>query len=237
MKKTKIAAVMLASLMSLSAMAGCNKTPAATTTTGAGGETTAATDAPKQIKEFSAFFAVPAPSEINKDNEIQKIIAEKIGAKCNETWLTGQKEAEAVGVFIASGEYPDFINGGNAMTSLYEAGALVAWDDYIDKYPNIKEFFSDYEWSQFRQSDGKIYWMNPFENIYGDDKTTVQNGEAFWIQSRVLEWAQYPKIETLDEYFDVLEKYNAANPTTHDGKKNIPYNEARSVLQVYVVVL
>ncbi len=223
MKKTKIAAVMLASLMSLSAMAGCNKTPAATTTTGAGGETTAATDAPKQIKEFSAFFAVPAPSEINKDNEIQKIIAEKIGAKCNETWLTGQKEAEAVGVFIASGEYPDFINGGNAMTSLYEAGALVAWDDYIDKYPNIKEFFSDYEWSQFRQSDGKIYWMNPFENIYGDDKTTVQNGEAFWIQARVLEWAQYPKIETLDEYFDVLEKYNAANPTTHDGKKNIPY--------------
>ena len=109
------------------------------------------------------------------------------------------------------------------MTSLYEAGALVAWDDYIDKYPNIKEFFSEYEWSQFRQADGKIYWMNPFENIHGEDKTTTQNGEAFWIQARVLEWAKYPKIETLDDYFKILEDYNKANPTTHDGKKNIPY--------------
>ena len=221
MKKTKIAAVALASLMSVSAMAGCTKTPGATTGTAASGETSGA--APAQVKEFSAFFAVPATTEINKDNEIQKIITEKIGAKCNETWLAGQQASEAVGVFIASGEYPDFINGGDAMKALYEAGALIAWDDYIDKYPNIKEFFSDYEWSQFRQSDGKIYWMNPFENIYGEDKTTTQNGEAFWIQARVLEWAKYPKIETLDEYFKVLEDYNAANPTTHDGKKNIPY--------------
>lgn len=222
MKKSKIAAVALASLMSVSAMAGCTKTPGATTAgSTAPGETSGA--APAQIKEFSAFFAVPATTEINKDNEIQKIIAEKIGAKCNETWLAGQEVSEAVGVFIASGEYPDFINGGDAMKALYEAGALIAWDDYIDKYPNIKEFFSDYEWSQFRQSDGKIYWMNPFENIYGEDKTTTQNGEAFWIQARVLEWAKYPKIETLDEYFKVLEDYNAANPTTHDGKKNIPY--------------
>ncbi len=221
MKKTKIAAVALASLMSVSAMAGCTKTPGATTGTAASGETSGA--APAQVKEFSAFFAVPATTEINKDNEIQKIITEKIGAKCNETWLAGQQASEAVGVFIASGEYPDFINGGDAMKALYEAGALIAWDDYIDKYPNIKEFFSDYEWSQFRQSDGKIYWMNPFENIYGKDKTTTQNGEAFWIQARVLEWAKYPKIETLDEYFKVLEDYNAANPTTHDGKKNIPY--------------
>ena len=114
MKKTKIAAVLMASLMSLSAMAGCNKTPAQTSgdATTQPGETQAADSG--KVKEFSAFFAVPAPTEINKDNEIQKIIAEKIGAKCNETWLTGQKEAEAVGVFIASGEYPDFINGGDA---------------------------------------------------------------------------------------------------------------------------
>ena len=221
MKKTKIAAVALASLMSVSALAGCNKTPGASSGTAAPGETKQA--APGQIKEFSAFFAVPATTEINKDNEVQKLIAEKIGAKCNETWLAGQQPSEAVGVFIASGEYPDFINGGDAMKALYEAGALIAWDDYIDKYPNIKEFFSDYEWSQFRQSDGKIYWMNPFENIYGEDKTTTQNGEAFWIQARVLEWAKYPKIETLDDYFKVLEDYNKANPTTHDGKKNIPY--------------
>ncbi|MDO4876121.1 MAG: sugar ABC transporter substrate-binding protein, partial [Oscillospiraceae bacterium] len=72
MKKTKIAAVALASLMSVSAMAGCTKTPGATTGTAASGETSGA--APAQVKEFSAFFAVPATTEINKDNEIQKRI-------------------------------------------------------------------------------------------------------------------------------------------------------------------
>ena len=73
MKKTKIAAVALASLMSVSAIAGCNKNPGATTAgTAAPGDTQPA----GQIKEFSAFFAVPATTEINKDNEVQKIIAE-----------------------------------------------------------------------------------------------------------------------------------------------------------------
>mgnify|MGYP006990172036 CR=1 FL=1 len=41
------------------------------------------------VKEFTAFFATSG-SEINDDNEIQKIIAEKTGVKVKETWLTGQ---------------------------------------------------------------------------------------------------------------------------------------------------
>ena len=60
-------------------------------------------------KEFDAFFAVPG-SEINDDNEIQKIIEEKTGVRVKETWLTGQTADEAVGTMIAGGEYPDFID-------------------------------------------------------------------------------------------------------------------------------
>ena len=29
----------------------------------------------------------------------------------------------------------------------------------------------------------------------------------------MLEWANYPTIKTLDQYFDLIEKYKAANPT------------------------
>ncbi len=100
---------------------------------------------------------------------------------------------------------------------------MVAWDDYIDKYPNIKEYYSDEEWDKFRQDDGHIYWMNQFQNIYGEDKTTTHNDEAFWVQARVLEWADYPEIKTLDQYFDLLTSYAEANPTMEDGTKNIPY--------------
>lgn len=174
------------------------------------------------VIEFTAFFATPG-FEINDDNEIQQIIAEKTGVKVEETWLTGQTASEAIGMIIASGDYPDFINGVDAMAPLYDAGALIAWDDYIDQYPNIKEFYSEEEWDQFRQEDGHIYWMNPFQNIYGEEKTTTHSDEAVWIQTRVLEWAGYPEIETYDQFFELIEAYNEANPAMEDGTLNIPY--------------
>lgn len=175
------------------------------------------------ITEFTAFFAMPATTEINDDNEIQKMIAEKTGVKVKETWLTGQTDKEAVGMIIAGGEYPDFINGSDAMQALYDADALVPWDDYLDKYPNLKAFYTDKQWDKFRQEDGHIYWANVFQNIYGEDKTTTQNGEAFWVQEKVLEWAGFPKIETLDQYFELLKNYVAANPAMEDGTPYIPY--------------
>ena len=140
------------------------------------------------IKTFTMFTAMPG-SEINDDNDVMNIIAEKTGAKLKETWLTGQTDAEAIGTIIAGGEYPDFINGGDAMMSLYDAGVLVPWDDYLEKYPNLKEMYTDEEWDSFRQADGKIYWANVFQNTYGEDRATTHNDEAFWVQARVLEWA------------------------------------------------
>ena len=168
------------------------------------------------------FIAMPG-SEINDGNEVQEIIAQKTGVRVKETWLTGQTAAEAVGTIIAGGEYPDFIDGGDGQMALYDAGALVAWDDYLDKYPNLKEMYSDEEWDRFRQADGKIYWANIFQNTYGESKSTTHNDEAFWIQAKVLAWDNYPEIKTLDQYFDLLERYAAANPTMEDGTEVIPY--------------
>ena len=42
------------------------------------------------------FTAMPG-SEINDDNDVMNIIAEKTGAILKETWLTGQTDAEAIG--------------------------------------------------------------------------------------------------------------------------------------------
>ena len=211
MKKKIVSAVLCAAMLS-SMFAGCGKQAASGGAVNEDG-----------IKEFTAFFAVPG-SEINDDNEIQQIIAEKTGCKVKETWLTGQTAEEAIGTLIAGGEYPDFVEAGNGSVQMYEAGALVALDDYIDKYPNIKEYFTEQEWDQLRQSDGHIYWIPQFSNIYGEERSCTHNDEAFWIQARVLEWAGYPKIETMDEYFDLIEAYNEANPTMADGTTaNIPY--------------
>lgn len=174
------------------------------------------------IQDLTMFIAMPG-TEINDGNEVQEMIAKKTGVRVKETWLTGQTDAEAVGTIIASGEYPDYINGGEAMKQLYDAGVLIPWDDYLDQYPNLKEMYTDAEWDKFRQDDGHIYWANVFQNTYGESRTTTHNDEAFWVQARVLEWAGYPKLETLDDYFGLLEKYAAANPTSEDGTKVIPY--------------
>ena len=112
MKRKKIVSMLLASAMAATLLAGC----------GAGGKSSSKGDSDGEIKEFTAFFAVPG-SEINDDNEVQQIIAEKTGAKVKETWLTGQTDVEAIGTMIAGGEYPDFIEGGNGQMQLYDAYA------------------------------------------------------------------------------------------------------------------
>jgi len=231
MKTKKVLSVLLATAMVSAMFTGCGDggdTDATSTNTNAStnesvsGESGNSTSGSGEIKEFTAFFAVPG-TEINDDNEIQQMIAERTGVKVKETWLTGQTAAEAVGTLIAGGEYPDFIDGSDGAAQLYEAGALVALDDYIDKYPNIKEFLTEQEWDQLRKEDGHIYWIPQFSNIYGEEKATIHNDEAFWIQTRVLEWAGYPEVHTMDQYFDLIESYNAANPTMDDGTANIPY--------------
>lgn len=220
MKRRKLISVLLAATMMAAMFAGCGSDAASTDAkeNADGADSTEAGG----VKEFTAFFAVPG-SEINDDNGIQQIIADKTGVKVKETWLTGQTAEEAVGMMITGGELPDFICGGSGQSQLYDADVLVALDDYLDDYPNIKNFFTQQQWDQLRQDDGHIYWIPQFSNIKGEEKVCTHNDEAFWIQARVLKWADYPEIRTMDQYFDLIERYNEANPTMEDGTENIPY--------------
>lgn len=220
MKRRKLISVLLTATMMATMFAGCGSDAASTDAEGKAGSADS-TEA-GGVKEFTAFFAVPG-SEINDDNEIQQIIADKTGVKVKETWLTGQTAEEAVGMMITGGELPDFICGGSGQSQLYDADVLVALDDYLDDYPNIKNFFTQQQWDQLRQDDGHIYWIPQFSNIKGEEKVCTHNDEAFWIQARVLKWADYPEIRTMDQYFDLIERYNEANPTMEDGTENIPY--------------
>ena len=98
MRRKKIVSMLLVATMAATMFAGCGNDSGKQRGSSGG------------AKEFDAFFAVPG-SEINDDNEIQKIIEEKTGVRVKETWLTGQTADEAIGTMIAGGEYPDFIEG------------------------------------------------------------------------------------------------------------------------------
>ena len=176
----------------------------------------------EQVKEFTAFFAVQG-TEIDDHNDISKVIAEKTNCKVKETWLQGESVERAIGRMIEDDEYPDFIDAGEMSSVLYEKGALMPLDEYIEKYPNIKNYLSEDQWNELRQSDGHIYWIPQFSSFYGEEKGCVHTEEAFWIQTKVLKWAGYPQIRTMDQYFDLIDDYYNANPTLSDGTPVIPY--------------
>ncbi len=171
------------------------------------------------------FFGVKPRQEINDNNEVRELIAAKTGVRVMESWLSsqsGQSEEEGVESLIAAGNLPDMIDGGDGCPMLYEEGLLVPWDEYLESgdYPNLSAYYTPEEWDLFRREDGHIYWCNVFQKTKGATTVTTHNDEAFWIQARVLEWAHYPRIKTMDEYFDLLERYYNAHPTDTDPEGN-----------------
>lgn len=173
----------------------------------------------KDYKKYTAFIAMPG-EELPDDNAAMMELAKLTGAWCDMEWLTGQTASERVSVLIAGEEYPDFIVGSTGTAQLIEADALIPIDEYFDQYPNIKNYLSESEWNKVRSEDGHIYIIPQFEIIQGEATSTTHNDEAFWIQMAVLEWAGYPQIKTLDEYFDVIMRYIDANPE-YDGQSTI----------------
>ena len=86
--------------------------------------------------------------------------------------------------------------------------------------------------------DGHIYWIQAFSNIYGEEKATTHNDEAFWIQTRVLEWAGYPEIKTMDQYFDLIESYQKANPINMSviHTKFIPLFFCKKLFDIRIII-
>ena len=178
---------------------------------------------PTVFTSFTMFTAL-THDDIDQDNEIRKMITEITGVQVTESWLPSKTTAKnAVDSIISSGAYPDFIDAGSDNARLYKNGILIAWDDYLENYPDLKSLYTDEEWDMFRQDDGHIYWANISDRYNGKKTETTHIGQAFWIQVRVLEAYGYPKIETLDQYFELLEKYSKEHPEMPDGTKVIPY--------------
>jgi len=182
-----------------------------------------ATKETKEEKVFTAFHAVPG-TEVPDDNRMLRKIAEKIGAWAKVTWLTGQTADERIGIMIAGGQYPDLITGSTGTPALIDAGALIPIDEYWDNYPNIKNYLSEEDWNKVRHADGHIYLIPQFGIVKGKEMETEHWDEAFWIQKKVLIWAGFPIIKTMDQYFDLIEAYLKAHPTTDDGQETVGFS-------------
>ncbi|ANS73911.1 ABC transporter substrate-binding protein [Paenibacillus yonginensis] len=163
---------------------------------------------PVTFTYFNANSQVP-DIDSNK-TEIGKKLEEQTGVNFKLQFPVGDVNTK-IGTMIASGDYPDVLAPDTAIDKILDAKAFIPLNDLIEQYgPNIKRVYGPY-FNQMKQADGNIYFL-PFSAVVGDylPAPTIGQG-AFFIQRRVLKEFGYPKIKTLDEYFDLIKKYNDAH--------------------------
>lgn len=148
---------------------------------------------------------------------IGKILEEQTGVNVKFEHLVGDINTK-IGTMIASNEYPDVLNPDIAIDKILDAGAFIPLNDLIEEHaPNLKNMYEPY-FDKMRAEDGNIYYL-PFGATQNEYKANpnIDQG-AFWIQRGVLKEFGYPKVKTLDEYFDLIKKYQEKHPQVAEGK-------------------
>ncbi|WP_379145590.1 sugar ABC transporter substrate-binding protein [Paenibacillus sp. sgz500992] len=185
-----------------------------------GAQTTAAATTGDKVEPFNiSIFLGEAGQQPTPDNKIYKKIKEETGASFNFEFLAGDIN-QKLGVMIAGQDYPDMMTGNTKLTA---AGAYIPLEDLIEQYaPNLKAHYADY-WNMMKDpNDGHIYILPNYGVYNGKVNSAYYSGPAFWIQKAILKEFGYPKVKTLDEYFDLIEKYKEKYPKI-DGSPTIGF--------------
>ena len=153
------------------------------------------------------------------------------GGEITSTWIKDTKKvnvnpihsggaaASKLNTMIASGELPDAIwLERNDVERLRAADLLVPFDDYLDKYPNLKKWLGDEGINMLRSDDGKLY---QFPNWY----TKQPNGNAgYVVNKKIYTELGSPKLETTEDLYNYLklvkEKYPNVIPYEPDLAKD-----------------
>lgn len=212
---------LLALSFTLSGCGGNNKTNSeGKGNTATATETAAANSDSGKVEPFDiSVFIGQAGQQPTPDNKIYKKIKDELGATFNYEYLAGDLN-QKLGVMIAGQDYPDVMTGNTKLTA---AGAYIPLEDLIEEHaPNLKAHYADY-WNMMKDpNDGHIYILPNYGVYNGKVNSTYYSGPAFWIQKAILKEFGYPKVKTLDEYFDLIAKYKEKYPTI-DGSPTIGF--------------
>jgi putative aldouronate transport system substrate-binding protein len=177
---------------------------------------TAAPNSPITISVFHETGGHPQPAA---NNPIYSYLKEKLNVSFEWDILVGDRN-QRVGTMIAGKQYPDLLElRGNEWI---EAGALIPLEGLIEQYgPRIKALYKDV-WDKMKSEDGHIYYLINYGVFQGIDHSPNYDQAAFWIQKEVLRDAGFPKVVTVDQYFDLIQNYLRRNPTIN-GQPTIPF--------------
>lgn len=184
----------------------------------AGEQDAAGSKDPNYPIKISVFTSEPQ-QQPPASNKTYKWMKERFNVEFEWDILVGDLD-QKIGVMIASGDYPDLLH--ISSPKFIEAGAVIPLEDLIEAHgPNLKKAYG-HVWDQLKEEDGHIYCLPNWGVINGRYQSQWYGDSALWIQKAVLKEFNYPKITTVDEYFDILEKYKKKYPTI-DGMPTIAY--------------
>lgn len=117
-----------------------------------------------------------------------------------EAVQSGGNADQKFNTMVASKDLPDVIwlERGKDVEKLRSAGLLVSFDEYLDKYPNLKKWAGESTLNMLRSADGKLY---QFPNWY----TSRPNGNAgYMLNKKIYDDLGAPVIETYDDLYAYL---------------------------------
>lgn len=210
-KSLKESVAVALSITTILSFAGCAKaSPTAAGSTGS------------NMKTWTVWTSAtgPAPTE---NNPILKIVEQKLHVDLKCEMSVGDTKTK-VATMIAGDKLDDIMFGSEDLVS---ANALIPLDKYLtsDEYPNIKKYYGKFLAKLKDPNHGNHVYALPAEGpSEGKTNNFEPNGTGFWIQKCVLKDENWPKIKTLDDYFNAIETYLKKHKT-FQGKPLIGFEQ------------
>lgn len=222
----RLLALLLALAMILMAFAGCATTtpsddgtqPAGTNSNEpASGETTSGAESAVDPVKFTFLRGVWGSATYTPDGAFYNWIKDKTGVEIECQIVPIAEYNDKVKTIVASTDLPDLMMADGPTSDYWseveDAGAFAPIEEYLEKYPVLKNLASDTVWEMLRNDDGHIYFLprcilaeEPFTLMYRQD---------------LFEEAGLSEPTTITELEDVLraikEKYPDMIPLTVGG--------------------
>lgn len=236
MRKRCLSAL-LAVLLCVSMLAGCNKEPTSGgsgSSQSGGTQSAVSTSAPGDFPitnekvTLKVFYTPYEWITDMEDNQVTKWLEEKTNVHV-EWMLVSTEAAEKINLLLATNakkDMPDVFLAGisRAQVESYGAqGVLMPLNDLIDKYSvNYKDdlfMHNDQLEQQMTAFDGNIYFLPRYY-----ETTHVRHTSRFWMNSKWLERVGKKTPTTTDEFYDVLKAFKEQDANGNgDPNDEIPY--------------
>ncbi len=238
----RISSLILAGLILVAAMAGCNQSQgteskAASSVSSAAASDGQTADEPKPgdlpISKEKIELTVFYPSDTTKmkydNNSVTKWLEDQTNIHINFVDATVENATDKRNLLLSTGDYPDvFLNGwvyGFTPEDINKYGVdqkiLIPLTEYIDKWGvNVRKVFEKYPGIEkdMTMSDGNIYAMSlPQQPFHGMEKAGKLFINTTWLDTLGL---AMPK--TTDEFKTVLQAFKDKDPNQNGKQDEVP---------------